>query len=70
MEVPRYWRQRQQRYSLAGKACPQCNEKFVSARPVCPHCGYPLSTYAQEVQPIAVLLPERSQNSLPVAGGD
>jgi uncharacterized OB-fold protein len=70
MEVPRYWRQRQQRYSLTGKVCPQCNEKFVAARPVCPHCGYPINTYSQETEAIAVYMPEMSKNSLPIAGGD
>jgi uncharacterized OB-fold protein len=68
MEVPRYWRNRQQRYSLKGETCPGCDEKIFPARAVCPHCGYPLSLLEQDMQSIAVLMPERAQQPVSVSG--
>jgi len=39
MEVPRYWRLRQQRYALVGEVCPHCESKIFPPRDVCPYCG-------------------------------
>jgi uncharacterized OB-fold protein len=39
MEVPRYWRLKQQRYALVGEVCPHCDAKIFPPRDVCPHCG-------------------------------
>jgi uncharacterized protein len=39
MEIPRYWRQRRQRYSLTGEICPHCEAKIFPPRDVCPECG-------------------------------
>lgn len=39
MEVPRYWRLKQQRYALMGEVCPHCEGKIFPPRDVCPHCG-------------------------------
>lgn len=39
MEVPRYWRLKQQRYRLIGEECPHCEEKIFPPRDICPRCG-------------------------------
>lgn len=39
MEVPRYWRLKQQRYALVGEVCPHCEKKIFPPRDVCPYCG-------------------------------
>jgi hypothetical protein len=39
MEVPRYWRLKQQRYALVGEVCPHCDAKIFPPRDVCPNCG-------------------------------
>ena len=39
MEVPRYWRLKQQRYALVGEVCPHCDAKIFPPRDVCPYCG-------------------------------
>jgi len=39
MEVPRNWRLKKQRYSLAGEECPHCSYKIFPPRDVCPNCG-------------------------------
>ena len=39
MEVPRYWRQRKQRYSMVGEVCLVCNKPAFPPRAVCPHCS-------------------------------
>ena len=39
MEVPRYWRLKQQSYALVGEVCPHCDAKIFPPRDVCPHCG-------------------------------
>jgi uncharacterized protein len=39
MEIPRYWRQRRQRYSLTGEICPHCQARIFPPRDVCPECG-------------------------------
>lgn len=39
MEVPRYWRQRKQRYSLVGETCPTCKSQVFPPRAVCPYCS-------------------------------
>ena len=39
MEVPRYWRIRNQRYGLQGEVCPHCQAKIFPPRDVCPECG-------------------------------
>ena len=39
MEVPRYWRLKQQQYALVGEVCPHCDAKIFPPRDVCPHCG-------------------------------
>jgi uncharacterized OB-fold protein len=44
MEIPRYWRLRQQRYGLIGKICPSCKTKFFPPRDICPNCGKEVET--------------------------
>jgi len=39
MEVSRHWRLRQQRYSLVGEVCPECESKIFPPRDICPDCG-------------------------------
>lgn len=39
MEVPRYWRLKDQRYSLIGDHCPHCDTKHFPPREICPDCG-------------------------------
>lgn len=39
MEVPRYWRQRKQRYSMVGEVCPNCKSHVFPPRDVCPYCS-------------------------------
>ena len=38
MAVARYWRQQDQRYSLAGSRCTICNGSFFPKRTICPTC--------------------------------
>ena len=38
MAVARYWRQQDQRYSLAGSRCAICNGSFFPKRTICPTC--------------------------------
>lgn len=44
MEVPRYWRIKNQRYSLVGEVCPHCDAKIFPPRDVCPYCGQDAKT--------------------------
>ncbi len=44
MEVPRYWRLKNQRYTLVGEVCPHCDGKIFPPRDVCPHCGQDAKT--------------------------
>lgn len=44
MEVPRYWRIKNQRYALVGEVCPHCDAKLFPPRDVCPHCGQDAKT--------------------------
>jgi uncharacterized OB-fold protein len=37
MEVPRYWRTKNQRYSLIGEKCPHCDELIFPPRDICPN---------------------------------
>jgi uncharacterized OB-fold protein len=39
MEIPRYWRLKDQRYRLEGSICPLCGWFSFPPRPVCPHCA-------------------------------
>jgi uncharacterized protein len=39
MEIPRHWRNQQQRYALVGEVCPHCQGKIFPPRDVCPYCG-------------------------------
>jgi uncharacterized OB-fold protein len=39
MEIPRHWRLKKQRYSLVGKACPNCDEKLFPPPKICSNCG-------------------------------
>ena len=39
MQVPRYWRTKDQRYALSGQTCLHCGAKLLAPRPVCPVCG-------------------------------
>lgn len=38
MDIPRYWRLKDQRYRLEGVVCSQCGHYSFPPRPVCPHC--------------------------------
>ena len=38
MNIPRYWRAQNQRYSLAGEICKQCGARLFPPRDVCPEC--------------------------------
>ncbi len=44
MEVPRYWRMKNQRYALVGEVCPHCDSKIFPPRDVCPYCGQDAKT--------------------------
>ena len=44
MEVPRYWRIKNQRYALIGEVCPHCDAKLFPPRDICPHCGQDAKT--------------------------
>ena len=39
MDIPRYWRLRNQRYRLEGTRCKNCSERHFPPRLVCPECG-------------------------------
>jgi len=39
MEIARHWRLRQQRYSLVGEVCGNCEHKIFPPRDICPNCG-------------------------------
>jgi uncharacterized protein len=41
MEIPRYWRLRNQRYALVGEVCNKCGAKLFPPRDVCPECAKP-----------------------------
>ncbi len=38
MDIPRYWRLRNQRYRLEGTVCKECGAKHFPPRVVCPVC--------------------------------
>jgi hypothetical protein len=38
MNIPRYWRAQNQRYSLTGEICEQCGARLFPPRDVCPEC--------------------------------
>ena len=38
MDIPRYWRLREQRYQLQGTVCSDCGYYSFPPRPVCPRC--------------------------------
>jgi uncharacterized OB-fold protein len=38
MQIPRYWRAQNQRYSLTGEICKQCGARLFPPRDVCPEC--------------------------------
>ena len=38
MEIARYWRMNNQRYTLTGSVCACCGKHHVSSRPVCDAC--------------------------------
>ena len=39
MEIPRYWRTQNQRYTLNGETCPICGARMVTKRPKCIQCS-------------------------------
>jgi uncharacterized OB-fold protein len=39
MEIARYWRLNNQRYSLRGTICTKCGKPSLSQRPVCDTCS-------------------------------
>ncbi len=39
MEIPRHWRLKQQRYSLIGEICPDCNTPMFPPRDFCLGCN-------------------------------
>ena len=41
MEIPRFWRLRNQRYALVGEVCHKCGAKLFPPRDVCPECAKP-----------------------------
>jgi len=41
MQIARYWRLRNQRYSLVGEVCNKCGAKIFPPRDVCPECAKP-----------------------------
>jgi len=41
MDIPRYWRLRDQRYALVGEICNKCGAKLFPPRDVCPECSQP-----------------------------
>jgi len=38
MEIARYWRMNNQRYTLTGSVCACCGKHHISPRPVCDAC--------------------------------
>ena len=38
MEIARYWRMNNQRYTLTGSVCTCCGKRHISPRPVCDSC--------------------------------
>ncbi len=38
MDIPRYWRLRNQRYRLEGSKCSDCGQLYFPPRDICPHC--------------------------------
>ncbi len=38
MDIPRYWRLRNQRYRLEGTECIECGQRNFPPRCICPHC--------------------------------
>jgi uncharacterized OB-fold protein len=44
MEIPRYWRNQAQRYSLVGEICDECGAKLFPPRDICPECTQPAKT--------------------------
>jgi len=39
MGIASAWRTKQQRYSLRGEVCPDCQQAIFPPRDVCPHCS-------------------------------
>lgn len=38
MEIARYWRMNNQRYTLTGSVCACCGKRHIFPRPVCDEC--------------------------------
>ena len=38
MEIARYWRLNNQRYTLTGSVCSCCGKQYFSPRPICDAC--------------------------------
>jgi uncharacterized OB-fold protein len=47
MELSQHWRLKQQRYSLIGEVCPNCENKIFPPRDICPDCGKEAKTTFQ-----------------------
>ena len=47
MELSQHWRLKQQRYSLIGEVCPNCEQKIFPPRDICPDCGKDAKTTFQ-----------------------
>ncbi len=39
MQIPRFWRLKDERYRLQGSNCQECGEVHFPPKPVCPDCG-------------------------------
>ena len=40
MQIPRYWREIDERYNLTGTACGNCGHVFFPKRSLCPECRH------------------------------
>jgi len=49
MDIPRYWRLRNQRYRLEGSRCTDCGERHFPPRDICPRCK------SQSLQPFVLV---------------
>ena len=74
MNIPRYWRAQNQRYSLAGEICRQCGARLFPPRDICPECReLALEPFASDlddvISPLFTQALEVREEGLPQAVG-
>ena len=70
MQIPRYWRAQNQRYSLTGEICKQCGARLFPPRDVCPECReLALESFAldldSEIYPLLIEALEVDREGIP-----